>query len=308
VVARAVEARLGADVRLGGAWSPWQRLKNGLIYWLVRAGVGVAAHAPRGLVRGVVAALAFVAWALGASLRDRVARRLAVGVGRPSDPGEVRAAFAAVGEAIGSMATLFRSDERAEVALDLDDASSAAFRAALDEGRGVVYVTAHLGPWERMAALLVERGFPVATVARESYDPRLTSAVYERLRAPRGVRSIYRGESGAAIRVARELTRGGAVGFLIDLPSRAVPSLDVPLFGAPARVALGPARMALGLRAAVVVGTAARGRVVVRRLACDDLSPGEEGERALTRRIAAELDVRIRDTPTAWLGLFARQN
>ncbi|MFX8535407.1 hypothetical protein ABTM11_20295, partial [Acinetobacter baumannii] len=89
------------------------------------------------------------------------------------------------------------------------------FREALRGGRGVVFITAHLGPWERMAAVLVEAGFPVATVARESYDPRYT-ALYERLRAPRGVRSIYRGAPGAGRAIARELARGGAVGFLVD--------------------------------------------------------------------------------------------
>ncbi len=281
-----MEARLGADVRLGGAWSPGQRRKNDLIYALVRGGIAFAAGAPRSFVRGVVAAVAFLAWVFGGSLRARVAERLALGLGRGAEQAEVRAAFAATGAAISSMAMLFRAGERAAASLELDDASAAAFRSALDEGRGVVYVTAHLGPWERMAALLVERGFPVATVARESYDPRLTSAVYERIRAPRGVRSIYRGAPGAAIRVARELSRGGAVGFLVDLPSRGVPSLEVPLFGASARVAVGPARIALALGAAVVVGTAARGRVLVRRLAAGDLNPGEAGETELTRRIA----------------------
>ena len=45
---------------------------------------------------------------------------------------------------------------------------------ALAEGRGVVYVTCHLGPWERMAALLADLGFPITTMARESYDPQIS--------------------------------------------------------------------------------------------------------------------------------------
>jgi KDO2-lipid IV(A) lauroyltransferase len=203
------------------------------------------------------------------------------------------------------MALLFRADEEAGAELAIDEASCAAFRSALDERRGVVYVTAHLGAWERMAALLVERGFPVATVARESYDPRLTAAVYERLRAPRGVRSIYRGEPAVAVRIARELQRGGAVGFLVDLPARGVASTRTDLFGAPADLAVGPARIALALGAAVVVGTAADGCVTVRRVASADLAPGADGERALTDRLSAELDRRIRDAPAAWLGLWS---
>jgi len=95
----------------------------------------------------------------------------------------------------------------------------------------VVYVSAHLGSWERMAALLVDEGFPVATVARESYDPRLT-LLYERLRAPAGSAPSYRGRPGAVTAIVRELREGRAVGFLIDLPAR-VRSLREPLFGRP---------------------------------------------------------------------------
>jgi KDO2-lipid IV(A) lauroyltransferase len=302
-----VEARL-SDVRLGGAWTTRQRCKNGLIYGLVRAAIAFASRAPRFLVRAILAFAAHAAWLVAPNLRRRVAGRLEAGLGRSVASSEVRSAFATAGAALASMALLFREDEPADASLAMDHASAIAFREALDEGRGVVYVTAHLGPWERMAALLVERGFPVATVARESYDPRLTEAVYERLRARRGVRSIYRGETGAAIRVARELGRGGAVGFLIDLPSRGVASLEVPLFGLAHPIPIGPARFALARGAAVVVGTAGSGRVTVRRVPSSDLEVGEAGERALLRRIATELETRIAAAPGAWLGLFAPQD
>jgi KDO2-lipid IV(A) lauroyltransferase len=193
--------------------------------------------------------------------------------------------------------------------MTMDAASHAVFRAALAEGRGVVYIAAHLGPWERMAALLVEEGFPVATVARESYDPRLT-ALYEGLRAPRGVRSIYRGRPGAATAIVRELRAGRAVGFLIDLPSR-VRSIRAPLFGVEQAVPVGAARIALARGAAIVVGTpspSASGgplQLLVERVLTADLPPGPAGEVALTHRLARSLEARIAARPEAWLGLFA---
>ena len=49
------------------------------------------------------------------------------------------------------------------------------------EGRGVLFPSAHLGPWERVAPSLVACGVPLVTLARESYDPRF-SRLYERLR------------------------------------------------------------------------------------------------------------------------------
>jgi KDO2-lipid IV(A) lauroyltransferase len=225
----------------------------------------------------------------------------------------VRAVFAAMGRTLADTLLLLRRSERASRALSLDAASRAVFRAALDEGRGVVFVAAHLGPWERMAALLVEDGFPVAAVARESYDPRLTE-LYEAIRRPRGVRSIYRKSPGAPMAIARELTRGGAVGFLIDLPAR-VPCARARLFGEEADVPVGPVRIALARRAPVVVGTCApppapsRGAsraptVLITRVRTDDLRPGPEGESELMARLARALEERIARWPEAWLGLF----
>ncbi|HEY4116972.1 MAG TPA: lysophospholipid acyltransferase family protein [Byssovorax sp.] len=281
-------------------WTTRQRRKNDVVYALVRAGVAFAAVAPPALVRAACAGLALAAWAAMPTTRRRVRARLR-GAARPESS---MRAFLDAGATLAGMAALFRPNERARRSLTIDDASRDAFRSALDEGRGVVFVSAHLGPWERMAALLVEEGFPVATVARESYDPRLTACVYERLRAARGVRSIYLGDPRLATGVVRELVAGRAVGFLVDLPGR-VESIAATLFAAPARLPVGPARVALARRAAVVVGTAPRGRVTISRVATADLAPGAEGEAALLARIAAEVDRRITGAPTEWLGLFA---
>ncbi len=304
-----LEARLGADVRLGGVWSPGQRRKNELIYWLVRFAIGVAARAPRALVRGVVAAFAFLAWALGGSLRARVGARLALGLDREVEPREVRDAFDATGAAIASMATLFRSDEAAAASLELDEVSAAAFRGALEEGRGVVYVTAHLGPWG------ADGGAP------------------RRARLP----GLATGRARATTHGSRRASMSGSgrrAAFALDLPRRGwrrdprrARALARRCGGLPRRppIARGPvargaalrrdragsrragARLALALGAAVVVGTAApAARSSFAASRCDDLAPGEDGERALTRRIAAELDRRIREAPAAWLGLWSR--
>jgi KDO2-lipid IV(A) lauroyltransferase len=153
-------------------------------------------------------------------------------------------------------------------------------------------------------------------VARERYDPRLT-ALYERLRRPRGVRSIYRGSAGAARAILRELRAGGAVGFLVDIPGR-VPCTPARLFGADSWLPVGPARVALASGAAVVVGTCAppspsnakppRACVKITRIPTGHSRPGdieEEHVIALLLRIGEELDRRIAAWPDAWLGVFA---
>jgi KDO2-lipid IV(A) lauroyltransferase len=292
-----------------------KRLRNDFIYAIVAILVALLTTLPRPFTQLFCRVLGGLAYLVLGSARRRAASRLQAGLGLHRSP-STRAAFAAIGRMLADTLFLLRRSEKASSSLTLDAASRAVFREALDEGRGVVFVAAHLGPWERMAALLVEEGFPVAAVARESSDPRLTR-LYERIRRPRGVRSIYRRSPGAPMAIARELTRGGAVGFLIDLPSR-VPCVQGRLFGAEADIPIGAARIALARRAAVVVGTCAppaspapngpRASPIVRitRVPTSDLKPGLEGEAELMERLARALEERIRAWPEAWLGLFVR--
>lgn len=304
---RTTVARLAPDPRdrrLGGRWTRGQRLKNDLLHAVVRVALAVVARLPRAAVAGFCRGLGVLAYLVLSRERARCRARLAAGVGAAVPEARVRAAFVRAGESLADTLALLDPRERAGRSLHLDPDGRAAFRAALDRGRGVVFVSAHLGPWERLAALLAEEGFPVATVARESYDPRLTR-LYERLRAPRGVRSIYRGSPGAARAILAELRAGRAVGFLVDLPSR-VPSTRAPLFGAPADLPVGAARIALARRAAVVVGTCAPGAAVrITPIETADLARGPAGEGALQARLAGELSARIATDPEAWLGLFA---
>ena len=300
---------VAADVREGGTWTSRQRLKNDALYALVRAALSIVRRTPRPLVALLCRALGVLAWALLGRERRLVRARLEAGLGAPAPPHLVRAAFLAAGGVLADTLALLDPGEPAGRTMTMDAASRAVLRDALAEGRGVVYVAAHLGPWERMAALLAVEGFPVATVARESYDPRFT-ALYERLRAPRGVRSIYRGRPGAAMAIVRELRAGRAVGFLIDLPSR-VRSIPAPLFGVTARLPVGAARIALARGAAVVVGTPApagpdgRLQLLVERIPVNDLTPGPLADATLTTRLARALEARIAARPEAWLGLFA---
>jgi KDO2-lipid IV(A) lauroyltransferase len=286
------------------AWPLRQRIKNDLLYAVILAALAVVTRLPRSLVRRICLGLGALAWLVLPRERALCRARLSAGTGGPVGGARVRAAFREAGETLADTIALLDPAEPAGRTLVMDPEGARVFREALAGGRGVVFVSAHLGPWERLAAVLAADGFPVATVARESYDPRLTG-LYDRLRAPRGVTSIYRGSPGAVRAIVRELQAGRAVGFLIDLPSR-VPCTRCRLFGVEAEVPVGAARIALARGAAVVVGTAVRGGSLrVCRIETGDLPAGRAGEQALVERLAAELDARIAAGPEAWLGLFA---
>jgi lauroyl/myristoyl acyltransferase len=167
-----------------------------------------------------------------------------------------------------------------------------------------------------MAALLAGLGYPITTIARESYDARFHALIYERLRTARNVEMIYRGDPRAPLAIVRSLRRGRVLGFLVDLHDGGAARLEsragskrlqqVAWLGQASRIAIGPARLALRTGAPIVVGTpspiAAGERLEIRiaRLVTSDLPPGPAGETALCQRIADALSERIRALPTHW--------
>jgi KDO2-lipid IV(A) lauroyltransferase len=172
----------------------------------------------------------------------------------------------------------------------VDPAALAVLDAARREGRGVVFASAHLGPWERVAASLARAGVPLVALVRDSYDPRF-SRLYERLRGRAGVHVVWRGRPGAAARIVRTLRGGGVLGIPMDLRAR-VPSCDVPFLGREAPTPVAP-RGSGGSRGEGL-------HVTATRISTDRLGTADLAARALTARINEELSRRILALPQAW--------
>jgi len=289
------------DVREGGRWTLAQRAKNDCLYVAAIAALAVARRVPLSVLRRFGRALgAFAHLAIPKARRvalSNVARAFPDLSAREQEA-LVRRAYRELGGLLGEAASTL-DPARESAPLPFAPGAREAFAEAIAEGRGVVFASAHLGPWERVAASLVAAGIPLTVVAREAYDPRLTH-VYERLRGGRGVRVVWRGAPGASTGLLRTLRRGEVLGIPMDLASR-VPSIDAPFFGLPAPTPVGPARLALRTGAAVVVGAATRdGTIAARRLA----SCASELE--LTTAINEALGERIRAYPEAWVWMHER--
>ena len=121
-------------------------------------------------------------------------------------------------------------------------------RGALDRGKGVVLLTAHLGSWEMAAGVLAERGFPMNAIGAQQRDPRITDLIAE-LRLLHGVVTVGKGfDLKTAIQCLRE---GRILGILLDQDARDK-GLVSPFLGAPASTPVGPVKLAHKLGAAVV--------------------------------------------------------
>jgi Kdo2-lipid IVA lauroyltransferase/acyltransferase len=301
-----------ADVREGGQWTLAQRAKNDVLWLLASGALALTERLPSRVLRAMGEGVGLATWLLLPKVRRLALANVAQAMPALDAPARralVLRAYRSLGRELGAVVGML-DPRRSLPVLPFLPGARECFDEALAARRGVVFASAHLGPWERVAASLVDAGLPLTVVAREAYDPRLTR-LYDRLRGDRGIRTVYRGATGAGAGLLRALRRGDVLGVPMDLASR-VPSIDVPFLGVSAPTPVGPARLALRARAPVIVGTAAplpdaSGLgIAAARIETSDLDATSAGERELTRRINAALSERILALPDAWVWMHPR--
>ena len=302
-----------ADLREGGRWTLAQRAKNDLLWLLVSGAVVTVGRLSFRVLRGAGVALGRLAHLVLPPARRLAERNVALAfpeLDRTARRALVARSYRTLGGYLGDAVAML-DPRRPVTPLPFAADARTVLDAAIAEQRGVLFASAHLGPWERVAATLVQCELPFTAVAREAYDPRLTR-LYDRLRGGRGLATIYRGAPGAGAALLRTLRRGHVLGIPMDLASR-VPSIDVPFLGHAARTPVGPARLALRTGAAVVVGVPApshgeRGELelAVARIPTSDLEASPDGERILTTRINDAISARIRAMPEGWVWMHPR--
>jgi KDO2-lipid IV(A) lauroyltransferase len=141
------------------------------------------------------------------------------------------------------------TDLAARVESSLPQAWEARYRAAKVAGRGVIFVTPHLGNWEMLALAMSAIFEPIAYLARPLDNPlldRYTSSVRSRF----GNRPINKRDSvlqGLAI-----LDGGGNLGLLADVNTLQRDGVFVPFFGHLACTTRSVAMLALRTDALIV--------------------------------------------------------
>jgi len=127
------------------------------------------------------------------------------------------------------------------------------FLAGKQRGKGVIYLTGHIGAWELSSFAHALYGFPLHYMARPIDNARLDSFV-NRYRCLSGNAPIFKNESARAM--LKVLKEQGTVGILADQNTMPQEGVFVDFFGTPACTSTGIARVALHTDAAVVPGYA----------------------------------------------------
>lgn len=130
------------------------------------------------------------------------------------------------------------------------------FEKALAQGRGVVFVTGHIGNWELLGGAIAS-AFPLSVVAAP-IEPESVNDLLVGLRDRLGYRTILRGRAGAAKELIRVFKENRVLGILIDQDTD-VESAFVDFMGRPAWTPTAAAQMAIKFSAPVLFGHISRG-------------------------------------------------
>jgi Kdo2-lipid IVA lauroyltransferase/acyltransferase len=287
-------------------------MKEWLEYAAVWAILKVLGALPRGLARGAAAAIASALFAMMPKLRRTADFNLRLAFAG-WDASRRNAILSGMVRNLGWMAAEFSrfpryTRENIESVLILDGHEN--FLAGQRRGKGVLYLTGHIGAWELSSFAHALYGFPLHYMARPLDNARV-DALVNRYRCLSGNQPIFKNESARAL--LKILKDAGTVGILADQNTLPAEGAFVDFFGKPACTTTGIARVALHTDAAVVPGyaywDASIGKYRLRfepEVALVRTGDTEHDVFVNTQKFAKVIEEIIRKYPEQWVWVHAR--
>jgi KDO2-lipid IV(A) lauroyltransferase len=177
-------------------------------------------------------------------------------------------------------------------------------------GKGVLYLTGHIGAWELSSFAHALYGYPLHYMARPLDNQRL-DALVNQYRCSSGNKPIFKNESARVM--LKILKDSGTIGILADQNTMPEEGLFVDFFGKSACATTGIARVALHTGAAVVPGYAYWDETIqkyrLRFAPPVELVRTSDTERDVfenTQRFAKVIEEIIRKHPDQWVWVHKR--
>ena len=218
--------------------------------WCALHGVGLL---PRKMARGVGAGVAAIFYRLNPRLERAALFNLKLAFPEMTDS-DRRAIARRLMRHIGWMGAEFSrfpryTPESIRQIISIDGMEH--YQAAKARGKGLIYLTGHMGAWELAPFAQALNGHALHFLVRPVANPRV-NALVDRYRSLAGNCTI---DKNQAVRdMLRVLRDDGDVGVLMDVNSSLEEGVFVPFFGVPACTSSGVARIALRTDCAVLPG------------------------------------------------------
>ncbi|MGA9525864.1 MAG: lysophospholipid acyltransferase family protein [Myxococcaceae bacterium] len=290
----------------------FKRFRRSVRTALIRAVLALIALLPIRMAAAIGRTFGSFAFWVATEERKKALRSLIIAFPEKS-PEELvdiaRAAFRHLGQSAFELACIGKIDRDIERWIEWPESDRAALEAAIARGKGVVFVTGHVGNWELLARRVALAGYPSQSIAKETSAPGMTALV-ERFRSSGKVGSIWRGQDGAARKMLRALKAGEILGLVIDQDTK-VQSVFVPFFGVDAATPRAPADLALRTGAALMFGfcqrqSNGRYRLTMRELPVEPSDDREQDVLKLTAALSSEIEKAIRRAPEQWVWMHQR--
>jgi KDO2-lipid IV(A) lauroyltransferase len=279
--------------------------------WLILKGLGLL---PRPMARSLAVAVTRVLYVLLLRLRKTAEVNLRIAFPDWSDA-QRESVIARMLRNLGWMAAEFArlpkyTKQNIEQIVVLDGHEN--FLEGHRRGKGVLYLTGHIGAWELSSFAHALYGFPLQYMARPIENKRI-DALVNAYRSLSGNQPIFKNESARTM--LKILKDAGTIGILADQNTMPEESVFVDFFGKPASTTTGIARLALHTDAAVVPGYAVWDESLQKyRLRFErpvELIRTGDAERDVlenTQKFAKVLEEIIRRYPDQWIWVHGRWN
>jgi KDO2-lipid IV(A) lauroyltransferase len=184
--------------------------------------------------------------------RKLVVQHLTIAFGTEKDQGEIKKlsgkVFEMLGKNTGEMLRATRVKTLADLEGFLVTEGLENYSSAIAKGKGVIFLTCHLGAFDLQVSNMALRGLNPNIIGTPLKDERLNELLWD-YRNMHGAIAIERGRE--TFRLIKVLKSGGSVALLIDQDTK-VKSRFVNFFGKPAATPVGATVLAIKTGAAVV--------------------------------------------------------
>jgi len=286
-------------------WVEWAAV------WLIIKGMGLL---PRSVAKGLAVGVVRSLYALLPRLRRTAETNLRIAFPVWNEA-QRKAAIRGMLRNLGWMAAEFArfpkyTKQNIEQMIVLDGHEN--FLTGQRRGKGVLYLTGHIGAWELSSFAHALYGYPLHYLARPIENRRI-NALVNRYRCLSGNRPIFKNESARV--TLKVLKEAGTIGILADQNTMPQEAVFVDFFGKAASTTTGIARLALHTEAAVVPGYAVwdeqLGKYRLRFEPAVELTRTGDPERDIlenTWKFTKVLEEIIRKYPEQWVWIHGRWN
>lgn len=283
-----------------------------LLYGLIKTMVFISGIVPRSAWIRFCGALGRLVYYFTANSRKRVQKHLTMVYGKEKTPAEIhqlsKDVFKMLGRNTGDLIQAFNVNTLEAYQKIRVIKGAEYLENAYNKGKGVVLLTAHLGPFEYIGTELSVRGYKPLIVGTKLKDDRLNNMLQGQ-RNKLGATLVERGKD--TLKLVKNLKMGGTMIILNDQDTK-VKSVFIDFLGIPAATPIGPTIMAMKTGALVVpMFTHLRDDFKL-QVDCypeiEMVNTGNEEQDVITntQRLSEACEQQIRKYPSQWVWMHER--